>query len=458
MKIILINPPARYIQHESIVVPPLGLMYVGARLKMAGFNVRIKDAFAEKMNWQEFEAYIINERPDVMGIGGMSPVIDTSFKAIKIARPYSRHIIVGGPHISIYGQRIFDQCPEVDFGVIGEGEETTLELIRSLDNGIPDDGIKGVVTRDIHGEERGLISGIDTIPYPDRSMVPNNLYRYPLLKHRHVTTMFTSRGCPYHCAFCDKSLFGSVWRPRSVEDVLGEIEEIIRHYHIRSVIFYDDLFTLKRDRVMDLCEGIINRGYRFDWKCEGRVNQVDLGMLKLMRNAGCSVIAYGVESGNQIGLDYLNKKTKVEEIRRAFKLTREAGIRTIAYFILGIPVETYQDELNTIEFAKEIDPTYAQFSALSPYYGTKIYEDAIQRGWYREVDAKNPMDKDLKRPVILSENWNEKKLKSILRMAHRRFYFRVRYIARLIRSIKSIHQILSHVKEFLIIFQWMRNR
>jgi len=458
MKILLVNPPARYIQHESIVVPPLGLMYVGATLKKAGFHVRIKDAFAEKMDWQDFEIYIKQEKPHIMGIGGMSPTIDTSFRAIKIARPYTDYIIMGGPHISLYQKKIFDQCPEIDIGIIGEGEETILEIIMALDRGRSINGIRGIVTKDKQMEERELISDIDTIPFPDRDMVPYRLYRYPLLKNRCVTTMFTSRGCPYQCSFCDKSTFGSIWRPRSVDNVLGEIEEIVNYHQIKSIIFYDDLFTLKKNRVMALCEGILKRGYRFDWKCEGRVNLVDLQMLKLMKRAGCSIIAYGVESGNQKGLDYLNKNTEIEEIRRAFSLTRKAGIRTIAYFILGIPVESYPDELYTIEFAKEIKPTYAQFSVLSPYYGTKVYEDAVQKAWYREIDAQNPTDKDFKRPVVISKNWDEDTLKSILKTAHYRFYFRLRYIARLIFSIRSVNEILSQFREFFTIICWIKHR
>jgi anaerobic magnesium-protoporphyrin IX monomethyl ester cyclase len=124
MKTLLLNPPARQPQYQSIVVPPLGLMYIGAALKNAGFDVTIKDAFAEGMDWPAYAEYIESEKLDILGIGGMSPVIDTAFKAIKIARPHTRHIIMGGPHLSLYKQQIFDQCPEVDIGVVGEGSET----------------------------------------------------------------------------------------------------------------------------------------------------------------------------------------------------------------------------------------------------------------------------------------------------------------------------------------------
>jgi radical SAM superfamily enzyme YgiQ (UPF0313 family) len=445
MKVILVNPPARSIQHESIVVPPLGLMYLAAVLRRAGIQVSLKDAFAEGMTWRAFEAFIKYEKPDVFGIGGMSPVIDTSFRAIKMARPHVRHVIMGGPHASLFKEKIFEQCPEVDFLVCGEGEITAVELIKAIQSGQSGNTIDGVITRSSGGHERLLIKDIDSLPYPDRSVVPNHLYRYPLSKHSCTTTIFSSRGCPYACTFCDKSTFGSVWRARSAENVLGECDEILHHHGIKSVIFYDDLFTVQKERVAAICEGILSRGWKLDWKCEGRVNLADIDLIKLMRRAGCSLIAYGVESGNQAGLDYLNKRTNPDQIARAFDLTRKAGIRTMAYFILGIPVETYEDEIRTIEFAKKIRPTYAQFSILSPYYGTKVYDEAVAKGWYREIDAQNPMDKDLKRPVILSENWNEDQLRKIIREAHRRFYFRPGYVLSYLTAMQGLGQLWNAI-------------
>lgn len=458
MKILLLNPPARGIQHENIVVPPLGLMYIASALKAAGIDVVIKDAFAEAMTWPEFEAYISELKPDLLGIGGMSPVIDTNFKAIKLARPHVKHIVMGGPHVSLYKEKIFEQCPEVDIAVIGEGELTAVDVVRALESGAPLDGIPGVVVRGGCYIERPLIKDINTLPYPDRGLVSNDLYRYPLSKHSCTTTVFSSRGCPYACNFCDKSTFGSSWRARSADNVIGELEEIIGRYGIKSVIFYDDLFTVKKDRVEAICEGILSRGWDLDWKCEGRVNLADFDLMRLMKRAGCSLIAYGVESGNQVGLDYLNKKTTPDQIANAFRLTRKAGLRSMAYFILGIPVETFEDELNTIKFAIKIRPTYAQFSVLSPYYGTKIYDEAVAKGFYREIDAQNPMDKDLKRPVILSANWTEEKLQQIVKEAHRRFYFRPGYVFDYLMSVRSPGQIWNAGVVALGMAKWFRGK
>jgi radical SAM superfamily enzyme YgiQ (UPF0313 family) len=456
VKIILVNPPPRKREFESIVVPPLGLLYIGTALKNAGFEVAVKDAFAERMTWDGFESYIAAEKADVLGLGGMTPVIDSVFRAARIARPHVKHIVIGGPHVSLYRNKVFDQCPAIDFGVVGEGEITVVELLCALRDGRSVAGIKGVTGRGVANPERELMADIDGIPLPDRGMLRNHLYTYPLLKYPHATTMFTSRGCPYSCAFCDKSTFGSVWRPRQAGNVLEEITEIVNRFGIRSIVFYDDLFTVKKERVMDICEGILKKGFKIDWKCEGRVNLVDREILGIMKKAGCSTVAYGVESANQHGLDYLNKKTSVEQIRGAFAATREAGLRTMAYFILGIPTETFEDELRTIEFAREIRADYAQFSVLSPYYGTKVYEDAVNKGWYAEVNAGNPVDKDLKRAVILSPNWTEESLRAILREAHRRFYFRVRYLAGRLFGLRSAYQAWVYIRIFLRICFWMK--
>src|SRR4030042_3907942 len=166
-------------------------------------------------------------------------------------------------------------------------------------------------------------------------------------------------------------------------------------------------------------------------------------MLAWLKKAGCSLIAYGVESGNQVGIDYLQKGITRAQIRRAFALTRQAGIQPMAYFILGIPVETYAQGLETIRFAKEIKPDYAQFSILSPFQGTKLYEEAKAKGWYQEVDAKNPFDKDQKRPVLISEKWSEESLRKILRQAHKEFYFRPEYILKKLRGIRDFRQLRS---------------
>ena len=453
MKILLIQPPPRKIAKENIVVPPLGIAYLAAVIEKQGHSVSIIDAFAEALDLHSLEDRVKKIAPDLIGITGMTPVIDNAFRTAGICRRYAKYVVIGGPHVSVAGSKVFEQCPDVDYVIQGEGEISFPLLVEALERNKDITNVPGVITRDFSNLPSPLIDELDSIPFPARHLLPNERYRY-ILSSGKVTTMFTSRGCPYHCVFCDKAVFGSKWRARSAANVLDEIELVRRDYGIDSIIFYDDLFTLDKKRVLEICQGIIDRELKIEWKCEGRVNLADKETLTLMKKAGCSMIAYGVESGNQKGLDYLNKGTTVEQIRNAFELTKRAGIRPMAYFVLGIPVETYDDELRTIDFAKEIKPAYAQFSILSPVPGTKLYDDAVRMGWYKEVEAKNPMDKDVNRPAIINENWDEEKLVRILREAHRRFYMSPWYIMERIKEVTSFKDFMRKAMAGMKMLRW----
>jgi radical SAM superfamily enzyme YgiQ (UPF0313 family) len=458
MKILLVQPPSRHREHESIVVPPLGLSYIAAVLEKNGYAVEILDAFALHQSWTEFENDVKEADADIVGLGGMTPVIDNTYRAASICRKYCKYLVVGGPHVTISIRNVFDQIPEADFAVYGEGENTFLELVRAIDHNGDFGKIAGLATKEGVNPPREPISDLDSLPFPARHLLPNHLYEYIFSKNKRMTTMFTSRGCPYQCIFCDKSVFGSKYRKRSAENVVQEISLIKDMYEDVSIVFYDDLFTLDKQRVIRICQGILERNLRIDWKCEGRVDAVDAELLGWMKRAGCSMIAYGVESGNQKGIDYLNKKITPDQARNAFSLTRKAGIMTTAYFVLGIPVETYEDEMGTIEFAKSLKPNYAQFSILSPFPGTKLYDDAIKEETYREIDAQNPVDKDLKRPVVISANWDEEKLKKIVLEAHRGFYLRPMYILRTGLSAIGKANFREAFRMGVRIFKWSAER
>ncbi len=431
MKILLIHPPARSIEREDIVVPPLGLASIGAVLEQDGHEVEILDGFGLGMTWNEFEADLDTRSPDIVGLTGMTPVIDTTWRALDVVREKKKgkYVVLGGAHVASSPKNVAKNWRDgVDFAVNGEGEYIMRDLVRKLDKGEDVSDMPGLIFRDQINPEAPGVDDLDALPFPARHLLPNDRYHYSLMRHAPVTTAFSSRGCPYPCTFCDKSVFGSGWRVRSPKDVVDEMVEISEQYGIRSMIFYDDLFTLRKKRVVEVCQEIVNRGVKIEWKCEGRVDTVDKDTLDWMERAGCTLIAFGVESGNQAALDYLKKGTTPEKIRQSFELTRKSGIRTLSYFILGIPVDTYEIELETIEFAKQIKTDYAQFSVLSPFPGTKVYDWAVEQGIYREIDAQNPVDKDLKRPVAVSENWTEEQLTKIVHVAHRKFYLRPSYI------------------------------
>ena len=433
-KILLVNAPPRTSAQEPIVVPPLGLAYLAASARQVGHAVEMLDAFAEQLSWDAFAKRLGGQHYDIIGLSGMTPVLDIIQKAAGICRAHATALILGGPHASVFRETAFAHIPELDYAVFGEGEVTFLELAAALDAGRSGDGLPGIATREGCGPQRERITDLDSIPFPARDLLPNHRYRYPLTGGRVMTTLVSSRGCPYDCVFCDKSVFGCQWRCRSPENVLAEVDEVVARHGVQSIIFYDDLFTLKKDRLVAICEGLIRRQYPLSWKAEGRVDLADGEVLSLMKRAGCDALAYGVETANQHGLDWIGKKTVPDMARAAFDATRRAGIKTIGYFILGIPVETIADARRTIQFAIDLKTDYAQFSILSPLPGSRLHREAVAKGWYREIGAKSVCDKDLLRPVCIAGEWTEEALDTIVREAHRRFYLRPAYIWQALRS------------------------
>jgi len=437
-----------------IVVPPLGLLYLAGSALKAGHSVEILDAFAERLSWDSFAERIREFKPDVIGIGGMTPVWDLSRKALKTARPFAPLIISGGPHVTMRGPEILADEPEIDYAVIGEGEETIVELLGAIERGEDASGIPGVVSRRGAGPPRRPVENLDDLPRPARHLLKKGLYRYPLLGAGAVATLFTSRGCPYGCIFCDKSVFGSKPRMHSVGRVMSEIEGIVCDEKVNSIIIYDDLFTLSSERVIEICREIVQRGMDVRWKCEGRVDKVDPEMLDWMRRAGAKVLAYGIETVSEKGLGFLRKGVRPDKSAAAIRLTRKAGIDTLGYFILGIPGERWEDAMESVRFACREGITWAQFSVLAPLPGTPLWGLAKERGWYAEIDAKNPFDKDLRRPALLDGYWTETRLRKVLRVAHRKFYLRPAYIWRRLTGASGVADIRRLAKAGLRLLRW----
>ncbi len=445
MKVLLVNPPSLE-KKQEIVAPPLGLAYLAGVLERAGKQVEILDAFALGMDFNEVERELRSRKPDLVGVTGMTPIIESAFRTVNISRKYTRHIIFGGAHASALRKKVLDQCPDLDALMVGEAEDALLELVSLIEAGKDDwSGVPGLITRDFESSESPLIQNPDSLAFPARRLLPRDRYRHPLFGGEVFSTIISSRGCPYRCIFCDKSVAGRKWRPRSPENVLEEIEEIVNEHGIHSLTFYDDIFTLDPDRVIAICQGIIDRGIKIRWKCANRANLVNDEMYAWMYRAGCRQIAYGVETPHQKGLDYLKKGVKSEQITDAFRRTREAGMQTVAYFIMGIPVETFEDEIETISFARRLKPDYAYFGTLSPYPATELYDEAVEKGWYREIPAFAPSEQGTTRPMVITEQWNKDNLEKIVDRAYMRFYYRPGYIIKRILKTRSLRQLIDNI-------------
>lgn len=424
MKILLIRPPRRQPLEQSLMVPPLGLAYIASAAERAGHEVEIWDAYIERWSWSELESKLQSHKTDVIGFSAMTPMWDVVTRAIRIARTSAKWIVVGGPHPTAVQHQIFEDLPELDVGVVGEGEDIFIELLDWFSNGgaLP----HGVLHRE-HSLTPAEQPNIQDISRPNRRLLDNTRYRYPLIGERNIGTMITSRGCPFRCSFCDKSVSGSRWRARTAKDVVDEMEEMSKQLDIQFINIYDDNFTLHRHRVMEICEEIQQRQLDIKWKCEGRVDNVDAEMLQSMKDAGCVMIAFGVESGNPKSLELLRKDIQIHQTQQAFRLMRQVGIRSLAYMILGVPGETREDVWKSIRFTREIKADYVQFSSLTAMPGTSLAEH-----FSSQISVRNPLDADVVRSTV--STLSEADLQQLMNQAWRYFYLRPRPMVRLADS------------------------
>jgi len=447
MKILLISPPGK----TSFVSPPLGLMYLAASLRKAGHQPIILDFLLEKFD-QNSLFRTISQGIGIIGISVVTPLINNAISlADLIKKKFPEKIIVfGGPHPSLLPKETLENCQSIDFIVKGEGEERLNFLIGYLEGKRKADELDGIAFRKegkiIDLPVKKYIENLDDLAFPARELVPIEKYsKFLASREKPATTLITSRGCPFHCIYCSKPIFGNTFRGRSPENVLREIEFLKEKYKIKEIIFYDDSFTLNKERIIKLCQLIIEKKLNIKWKCETRINLVDEELLRLMKGAGCYLIAYGIESGSQKNLNVLKKEITVEGVKRAIRITKKAGIETLGYFMIGIPGETEKEIKETINFAKNLNLDFAQFSIATAYPGTELYEIAqsqekIPKDWSESFYA-------LTGKVSFSLcDVPPEKVYSYLKKAYFSFYFRPKYIFNKVKKIRSINDVFYYLK------------
>ncbi len=446
MKVLLVNPPSEnmittnipsVIDEERGYNPPLGLLYVAGYAKAkTNHEILVLDCQVEEISHEEIEDRIKAINPDVVGIQALTfTIIDARMVALaaKRANPKCK-VVMGGPHVHIFARETL-AIPEVDFAIKGEGELAFTQLLSALEGVMPYDKVFGLAYRDgVTGQIKDNppappVEDLDSLPYPARELTPINKYYSLIAKHNPITTMFTSRGCPYRCLFCDRPTMGRRFRSHSADCVVNEMEACVK-MGIREFFIYDDTFNVNRKRVFDICGEIKKRKLEIAFDIRARADRMDEEMLKELASAGCDRIHYGVESGNAEILELLLKDLDLDHVRKMFKATRAHGMKTLAYFMIGNPTETREMALKTIEFAKELDPDFVHFSVLTPFPATAIYYKALEDGRfdhdYWAEFAKNPTP-DFK-PQLWEEHMNREELIELLKYAYKSFYLRPKMV------------------------------
>ncbi|MDR4508001.1 MAG: B12-binding domain-containing radical SAM protein [Candidatus Brocadiaceae bacterium] len=468
MKILLINPPSEnelignnpsIIEEERGYNPPLGILYIAGYLeKHTDFHVEVLDTQAEEINYNALETCIRNKSPDIVGITAMTFTLIDVIKVVQLVKKIHEKtkVILGGPHVHIFPNETI-AIPGVDYLVLGEGEVAFKELVEHIDDTQKLKHLPGIVFRDkghiINTGIRPLNESLDALPFPARHMTQIHKYSSLMAKRSPITTMFTSRGCPCRCTFCDRPHLGKNFRARSAVNVVDEMEACVK-LGIHEFLIYDDTFTINKKRVIEVCDEILRRKLDIGWDIRARVNTIDTELLKKLKAANCERIHYGVESGNPHILKILNKGITIDGVRTTFQRTKEAGISVLAYFMIGCPTETKKEIMETITFAKELKPDFAHITIFTPFPATEIYKKGLHDGiiktdFWREF-AQNP--KPGFQPRCWEENFTREELQELIVYAYKSFYTRPSYILKKLTQIRSFDELKRMARAGLKVF------
>jgi anaerobic magnesium-protoporphyrin IX monomethyl ester cyclase len=380
-KVALVTPPLLEKVAHHPLFPPLGLAYMAAVLEQNDFEVKIIDSPVLDFDHQKIKVELEAYQPTIVGIGSMTPTIESALKCARIAKETcpDAKVVMGGPHATFADTEILNTEKAVDLIAKGEGEETIVDIAKQL----PLNDIKGISFRKdnqiIKTAQRPFIQDLDALPRPAYKYLPMEKYN---ITGRNLLPIISSRGCPFQCPFCVATqMFGSQFRARSPKNVLDELEWLRDEYGAQGIAFQDDTLTFDKKRTMDICDGIIERKINLPWGCGTRADVVTKEVLAKMSKAHCNETMFGVEAGCQRMRDVLKKRVSTEQIENAIKWTKEAGIFVTVSVILGYPGETKETLQETLDFVRKIEPDDVWLCHATPYPGTCLREIVEKNGW-----------------------------------------------------------------------------
>jgi anaerobic magnesium-protoporphyrin IX monomethyl ester cyclase len=454
MRVLLLAPPMtgaeRYggLSRAGTYLPPLGLAYLAAAVRHR-HEVRILDAEAMGLGTASVIDEIDRWAPDLVGITVVTPAlarVEAICHEVKARRPATL-VVVGGPYPSACPLETL-ACQAVDVAVLGEGEFTFRELLEAVEAGRPLRDVAGLALRNdgrpMLTAPRPRILDLDPLPWPARDLLPMERYRPSPLHHRELPafSVVCGRGCPWRCTFCScAKVFHGRFTVRTPEAVAAEVRALVAEQGAREILFWDDTFGLTRAWTLRLCELLAPLGVA--WSAWMRVDLAEPDVLRAMARAGCWHVSYGVESGNQTVLDGIRKGFRVQDVRDAFRWTREAGLEARGTFVLGLPGDTWDTMMETIDLAIEVRADFAQFQYLTPYPGTELWDDLARHGERLTTD---PATHTIWFPVFVPHGVTEVQLRAAHRLAHRRFYLRPRYLLDRLLGLRSPGDLARHVR------------
>jgi len=459
MKILLIAGSIageeRYGQFEEMgsYLPPYGLLCIAAVLEQNGFEVKILDTEKVEMTFEQLSQVITEYSPDLIGMTvysiGSKQVIATA-EAIK--KKFKIPIVAGGPHAMIYPDDLAQyQC--FDYLVTGEGEYTMLELAQTLESKGDLRKVPGIIFgkngQIVRTPDRPYIDNLDELPFPAFHLLEGRNDYAPsalIYKKKPLFALITSRGCPYRCIFC-RSIWSRHWRANSAKYVVDMVEYVINNFGVKEITFLEDVFTLNKKRVLEICSLIKKRQLKFSWSCSAVVRTLDKELMKVMKDSGCWMISCGIESGNDEVLKFIRKPLTTDMVRRAISDMDEVGIRPRGYFMIGHLVDTKETIRQTIDFAKSLPFYSVNFNIMHLSPGSEAREIAHKYG-------KVNMDLSLcsgycgKGLSFVAHGLTAEWLYDTQKRAFREFFLRPIQIWRLLKTISGIEDVKRYWVSF----------
>lgn len=449
--------------------PSLGIAYLAAVMEKNGFTAEVLDANLYNYGVNKTINILKGKRLDVICLSLYAFNFNTGIvlaEEVKKLTP-GTFILAGGAHPSALMERTLDKGRGIDAVVAGEGEMTLLEIVQRLkENQDPFSGVDGVLYRSgdtaVTNEPRDRIDHLDTLPFPAFHLYPD-LSRY---RRRTMGSpsapILTSRGCPFGCIFCSKSVFGNKVRYRSTKNVIAEIDYLVERFNVKQIDIVDDNFIMNRERAVHILESLCEKPYCLAINLQSgvRTGLVDNNLLKIMKRAGVYRIAFGIESGNQDVLDCVKKKQKLEEVVQAVSLTKNAGIRADGFFMIGLPGDSPRTMQDTIDFSKKLNLGTAHFHMVVPFPGTELYSLIKENGRFLKA-TEDGITTGFNCPEAFYEIGGLKKadIERYYKKAYREFFFAPKKMIQIILSLRSIKEFVWLFKTgVFVVFSMLKKR
>lgn len=440
MNVLLVNPPrfnkisvireerCEIIERNS-VLPPYSLLQIASLLRERGHKVDLIDANGEDIEYPTLEKLLSDKDYEAVVFRFTPTTFDWDTKVATISKKYSNAHTIGICYtLGNFARTVLNEAKDLDFYIWHEYEVVTPDLIDRLSTGEDLLNVAGIAYHCNGGtqvnKDAQPVNNYDDIPLPAYDLLKSFQFYYENTKHgQPFTIIYTSKGCTYSCIYC--TVAKTKWKARSAESVIRELLYLKQNYNIKTVMFFDETFTMDRNRVEKITQAILYEKLDIKWYCNSRVDLIDMDLLEKMKMAGCGAVSLGIESGSQKIMAGTDKKTSVEMAGEAIKMVKDAGIKVNCSFIFGLPGENWETVNDTINFVRQTLPTGAQFNVVAPYPGTKLYDIAMEKGWItKKTDFRSMFQHE---SIMRTDELTTEELESARKKAYRAIYFYPRW-------------------------------